>query len=185
MSPNFVKNNKDMIEAAKRCIELRQFLPALVLMYSHIDTLAWAGSTKEARNVRRNFETWVSRWLLPELSADSPSLTATDLYAARCGVLHSLTSKSDLSRAGEAKEVCYAWGNARASVLDSALSTTVFSGKLVTVHAEALLNGLREAIAKFIEATDTDPSLRANLEEAAGKYFTNVPTNQSSSINDG
>jgi hypothetical protein len=185
MSPHFIKNNKDMIEAAERCIELRQFLPALVLIYSHIDTLAWAGSTKETRNVRRNFETWVSRWLIPELSVDSPSLTATDLYAARCGVLHSLTSKSDLSSAGEAKEVCYAWGNAKASILDSALSTTVFSGKLVTVHVEALLNGLREAIAKFIEAADTDPSLRTNLEEAAGKHYMNISTNRPSSKNDG
>jgi hypothetical protein len=175
MSPHFEKNNKDMIDAAARCVELRQFLPALVLMYTHIDTLAWAGSSKEKRSTRRNFESWVEKWLLPELAADAPKLTATDLYAARCGVLHSLTSKSDLSSSGAAREIAYAWGTAKSSVLDEVLSKTKFANKLVTLHYEALLNGLRNAVAKFTTVAQSDILLRERLEEAAGKHYMNIP----------
>lgn len=64
----------------------------------------------------------------------------------------------------------------RPRFLDSALSTTEFSGKLVTVHAEVLLNGIRKAVAKFLETVDTDPSLRANLEQASGKHYVNIST---------
>jgi len=175
MSPAFLKNNADMVAAAKRCIELRQFLPALILMYSHIDTLAWAGSAKQKQSVRRNFESWVSRWLLPELSAKVPALTATDLYAARCGVLHSLTSKSDLSAAGVAKEMAYAWGTADALLLNSAIASTAYSNKLVTLHYNELHTSLTGAIAKFMKSTDSDSALLARLEEAAGKHYVSVP----------
>jgi cytosine/adenosine deaminase-related metal-dependent hydrolase len=72
MSPHFTKNNTDMLDAAARCIRLRQYLPALVMIYTHIDTLARAGSTKQKGTVRQNFEEWVNRWLLPEMAADAP-----------------------------------------------------------------------------------------------------------------
>lgn len=175
MSTNFLKNNADMIEATGRCIEMRQFLPALVLMYTHIDALAWAGSEKQKQSVRRNYEEWVTRWLLPEFSAEASGITATDLFAARCGILHSLTSKSELSSTGSAKQIAYAWGSAQTSVLDAAIATTAFSRKLITLHYETLFNGMKEAIAKFIQAAETDPSLMARLEEAADQHYVNIP----------
>jgi hypothetical protein len=178
VSQYFLKNNADMIVATARCIELCQFMPALVLMYSHIDTLAWSGSTKKKGSTRRNFESWVSKWLLPELAAKAPQVSATDLYAARCGVLHSLTSKSNLTNAGAAREIAYAWGDANAATLGSDLAASPLSNKLVTLHYEDLFNGLRKAIAKFMEAAEADPALMTYLEEAAGQHYMNIPTSR-------
>jgi hypothetical protein len=175
MSPNFIKNNSDMLEAAERAIELRQHLPALVLIYSHIDTLAWAGSAKEKQSNRRTFEAWVSQWLLPELQVDAPTLTAADLYGARCGILHSLTSKSDLSSSGAAKQIAYAWGSADPQLLDQIFAATQFAGAIVTLHYQALLNALKRAYANFLSSTSADPSLVSRLEVAAGHHYMNIP----------
>jgi len=174
MSSQFLKHNSDMLDAARHCIAQRQFLPALVLMYSHIDVLAWAGSAKQKQAVRLRFEAWVSRWLLPELSINAPNINATDLYAARCGILHTLTSKSDLSATGAAREIAYAWGIAQAPVLDAVIAQTEFTGRLVTLHYETLLNALEISIQKFLAAASSDPELESRLEDAAGRHFSNI-----------
>lgn len=176
MSPDFTKNNSDMLEAAARCIKLRQHLPAMVLIYSHIDTLAWAGSSKQKGSVRTTFEDWVNRWLLPELAPAVPTLTATDLYAARCGVLHRLTGSSDLSVAGKAKRIAYAWGTAQAQLLDEVLSSTEFAGTFVTLHYEVLLHAVEKALENFIASAQSDDTLRARLEEASGEHYTSIRT---------
>ena len=38
-------------------------------------------------------------------------VSGLDLYAARCGVLHTYTMDSRLSTEGKAKRILYAWGN--------------------------------------------------------------------------
>ena len=176
--PNFLKNNADMLDAAERCIELRQHLPSLGLIYSHIDTLAWAASAKTGGNVRRNFEAWANAWLLPNLRTHSPEVSATDLYGARCGVLHSLTSKSSLSVKGQAREVAYAWGTARAEVLRAAMADAEPSIQLVAIHYEELLRCLRKAVADFVACANTDQNLATALEAADAKHYTNIGTGQ-------
>lgn len=60
-------------------------------------------------------------------------------------------------------------GVAPASVVDYELSLTEYSGKCVALHCETLLNGLREAVKKFIRAANSDEVLRANLEETVSR----------------
>lgn len=171
MSPKFLKNNAEMLDAAARSTQLRQHLPTAVLIYAHIDTLAWAGSSKQGASVRKNFEDWVSKWMLPELTIETPTLTATDLYAARCGVLHTLTASSDLSDLGKAKKVVYAWGSATAQAANDVIATSNAAGKVATLHFETLLSALRNGYERFIAAAAQDPVLQQRLEDAAGKHF--------------
>lgn len=166
-----------MLTAAERCIALRQHLPALVLIYSHVDTQAWAASDKSGGDVRMNFEVWATRWLIPYLRSHSPEVTATDLYGARCGVLHTLTSKSGLSARGIAREVAYAWGTADAAVLRKALADANLPQQLVVLHYQELLNSLRNAVADFVSSADNDPQLAAALEAADGTHYTTIPAN--------
>ena len=56
----FHKNLGEMVLAAERCIQLRQHLPALVLIYSLVDSLAWAAAGDTQSVVRKRFESWVS-----------------------------------------------------------------------------------------------------------------------------
>ena len=88
----FRENITHTINAAEHCLTQRQHIPALVLMYSLMDSLAWTAADPErALSVRRRFEAWVGHWLVPNLRSRYAELNAVDLYAARCAVLHSMT----------------------------------------------------------------------------------------------
>lgn len=61
------------------------------------------------------------------------SCTEADLYAAKCSVVHSFTPDSDLTKAGKARVIGYAFGSANVDKLDQA---AVFAGQSdqVNVH---------------------------------------------------
>lgn len=63
------------------CIEKEAITPALVLIYSAIDTTGWLDST-EVFATGNDFMSWVDRYLL---KAKPLRCTSLDLYAARCG----------------------------------------------------------------------------------------------------
>jgi hypothetical protein len=87
----FERDLADTLLAIEKCIEERRHMPTTILIYSLIDSVAWACSNKAERSTRRNFESWVERWMMPRFAPIAPRIQAVDLYAARCGVLHSMT----------------------------------------------------------------------------------------------
>ena len=178
---DFLRNNADMISAAGRCLELKQLIPALVLMYTHIDTLAWAAAWQTEVSVRERYEAWVKRWLLPRLSRHAPELTPTDLYAARCGLLHSLTSRSDLSEAGEARELVYAWKATAITTMRRDINDSASRGRLVGIYCGDLLDSLKQAVADFVEAAQGNVHMAASLAEAASRHYPNISKPESSS----
>ena len=170
----FHKNLGDMLLAAERCLRLQQHLPALVLIYALIDSLAWSAAERTQKSVRRRFEAWVTRWLMPHLAPVAPGVTPTDLYAARCGVLHSLTGRSDLSQGGQAKQVMYAWGTADPKVLRAAIADSPMSNH-VALHYDELFTALCRSVEVFLESANKDAALAERLEEAAGQHYLNIP----------
>ena len=63
---------------------------ALTLLYSGIDTLGFLAASPAKNNAtEETFKDWCNQYLLARLkSVDSETLTSLDLYAARCGMLH-------------------------------------------------------------------------------------------------
>jgi len=57
------------------------------------------------------FCNWVERYLFPQRRL---ACSAPELYAARCGVLHTFTADSRMARRGDARRVVYAWGPKKA-----------------------------------------------------------------------
>src|SRR6266446_10096439 len=103
MQNGAIESFRHIFEAIEDELEKRRHLPALILIYTTIDSIAWLTSRNDLSRVRERFESWVSRWLTPSLLQCS----ATELYAARCGILHTFTSRSDLSDSGKARRVAY------------------------------------------------------------------------------
>ncbi len=171
---HFNKNYADMVAAARACVEGRQHLPALVLIYALADSLAWAASTKAKNSVRSNFENLAETWLIPKLVSEVPTIAAVDLYGARCAVLHTLASDSDLSKAGHAKRVVYAWGNAEAEILGEFIEQTEFAGTLVSIHIETLLRAVEGALSDLFQSAQQDMDLKERLQEAASRQYMSV-----------
>ena len=141
--------------------------PCLVLIYTLIDSLAWACSDKKNEEVRSRFEQWVSIWL-----KDSIPCTATEIYAARCAVLHSRTSKADLTESGKVREIAYAWGTAKAADLQEAIDRTG-QQDLVAVHIDQLLDEVCNAVERILDDAECNPMLRQRLQNAATQYLVN------------
>ncbi len=168
----FLKNQEDMLRAAAACIASKQFMPAQVLIYAHVDMLAWAASSdkKAANAIRKNFEAWAEKWLVPELVGEARSITATELFAARSAVLHKQASASDLSAKGHAREIWHTWGSRPSSQLDAMLVEFGRDHRAVALRFEDLLAALQRACTRFYTAASEDPVLFASVSEAAALH---------------
>ncbi|MFH1618412.1 MAG: hypothetical protein ABIG11_00750 [bacterium] len=74
------------------CIDNKLITPALILIYSAIDMLGWVDSGDADAN-KNSFLMWTEKYLLTQKAF---GCTALDIYAARCGLLHTVTPFSRL-----------------------------------------------------------------------------------------
>lgn len=79
---------------------------SIVLLYSAIDSMAWADSDKEVVG-NQGFKNWVSKYMLGPNQALLPEVTAEDLWGARCGVLHTSAPESNSFRDKKARRLFY------------------------------------------------------------------------------
>jgi hypothetical protein len=81
----------------------------LTILYSSIDTFGLLAAPAGVLDATGDtFMAWCEKYILPRLqTVDGTPITSTDLWAARCGVLHTSTPLSRLERAGKARQVFY------------------------------------------------------------------------------
>jgi hypothetical protein len=169
-TPAFYQNYVQVVAAIRLCLDKRLITPGLILIYATIDSFAWAASESPGSTVRSRFEAFVEEWMLPNHPLPC---SPTDLYGARCAILHTLTAYSDLSNSRQAKPIAYAWGSGNASSLSTVLQHAQVRDA-VCLHVEDLANALFNAMAAVSERATTDPSLDARLKEAAGRHYTDM-----------
>ncbi|PTR27884.1 hypothetical protein [Pseudomonas sp. GV085] len=142
---------------------------ALALVFSSIDKMAWLSSAN-IDHTRSDFTRWVDDYLL---SAGSISLDAIDLYAARCGFLHTGSSESKLFRDGKAKQIFYSVGPRRpqgeilAEVHAKLPKLGLTPDDVVIVQCIELLEQWVAAMERFTDAIKADTSLEAHTKERA------------------
>ncbi len=77
----------------------------LVLLYSCIDAMGLLDAPpSQIRATGDSFKNWVKKYMLGDPRINFNEL---DFWAARCAVLHTFTSQSDLSNNNNAKELQY------------------------------------------------------------------------------
>jgi hypothetical protein len=82
---------------------------ALSLIYSGIDTFGLLAAPPAIEDASGDtFKSWCEKYILPRLQpVEGGPINAIDLWAARCGVLHTSTPLSALERAGKAHQIWY------------------------------------------------------------------------------
>lgn len=85
-------------------LEAHRPLPALMVLYSGIDILGSLDS-QDGVATRDTFIQWADSYMVAEGEHRYSSL---DLYSARCGLLHTWSPATRLTKAGSAREVVYA-----------------------------------------------------------------------------
>ncbi len=176
-SPLF-KNMMLLASGIDACIEKKAITSALVLIYSAIDTTGWLDST-EAFATRNDFMSWVEKYLL---KAKPLRCTSLDLYAARCGLLHTFTPDSQLSSSGQAHVIYYAWGTAKAEDLQRTINLKNKSNELVAVHVDELYQAWKSGLVLFGEDLDKDPERSTRVLTKARKFFSELGVETMSEI---
>ena len=148
--------------------------PCLAVLYSTIDAAAWLAAEHDGDVTRKDFVSWVDRFLLPESDL---MCSAIDLYAARCGVLHSFSAYSSLQRRGEARMLCYAFGSATGSQLQQFLKQ-MRAGDAVAVHLDTLCNALFRGWDRFLSSVESQPEAARRLSHRAGDLFSALGPDQ-------
>jgi hypothetical protein len=161
------RNLAELFNAIQLCMRSKMVTPALVVLYSAIDIAGWLDAEDPGAAVRTRFVSWVDKYLLP---AQPFRCTALELYAARCGVVHTFTADSDLTQRGTARRIIYAWGDSRAEVLQEMIDLAQMSG-WVPVQVEKLIEGYRLGVEAFLGRLDRDPERAARVSAKAERFF--------------
>jgi len=100
---------KGRVHSINICLENGLLEEGLVLIYSGIDTLGFLSAPPDVSGANRHtFLSWCDKYFLQYVrSAENESVSAFDIYAARCGMLHTSMPITELERKGKAHQVWY------------------------------------------------------------------------------
>ena len=152
------------------CIDKKVSGPALILIYSAIDIVGWLDSADE-HATKTSFIKWVETYLL---KAKPLKCTALELYAARCGLLHTFSSDSHLTSQRKARRICYTWGTASVHDLQRTIGLMKKSKELVAVHVNDLYEGWRLGVFNFTKELEEDRERKLRVHEKAAKFFSEL-----------
>jgi hypothetical protein len=150
-------------------LSLENGLPeqALALIYSGIDTLGLLGAAAGIADATRStFMPWCETYILPRVqSVEGDPLIAVDLYAARCGVLHTSTPASALGRKGDAREIWYQFrGRTGINML------CVLPVPALRLDVEVLAWAFRDGALTFLSDLQKDPA-RLQVADNRAQHF--------------
>jgi hypothetical protein len=157
--------------AMEKSLESKWVLPALTLTYCFIDNMAYLNADETELRVRPRFERWVADWML---SRGRLGCEASDLYAARCAVVHTWSAESSVSEKGEAKHILYHYGSADSTPLDDRARR--HPGQYAVVHLDALIAETKEAGVSFLGSLDTNEELRERVLSKVDKLYVSPAT---------
>jgi hypothetical protein len=159
---------KEHVQAITLCVDAGFPEAGLTLLYSGIEALgllAAPSGTIDATG--KTFKDWCEKYLMPKLqSVNGNPLTALDLWAARCGVLHTSTPVSKLGREGKAHELWYQF-RGRAGVNLMANVQLVPLG----LDIEHLVITFKEGGLAFIKDLNQDQTKLQIAEQRAGSFL--------------
>ena len=150
-------------------LSLENELPeqALALIYSGIDTLGLLDAPPGVIDATRStFMPWCETYIIPRVqSVEGDPLTAIDLYAARCGVLHASTPVSNLGRKGDAREIWYQFRGKTGINIPG-----VWLLHPLRLDVEVLAWAFRDGVLAFFADIQKDPA-RLQLANSRAQHF--------------
>jgi hypothetical protein len=133
--------------------------------------MAYLAADETESKVRPRFERWVSEWIL---SRGRLNCDASDLYGARCAVVHTWSAESSVSEKGEAKPVFYYFGDEDPASLKERILQE--AEKYTLLHIDTLINETKEAGVCFLGSCGTNLELRKRVLSKVDKLYVSPAT---------
>ncbi|PMZ74889.1 hypothetical protein [Pseudomonas sp. FW305-70] len=146
---------KKMTDAVGTLRDAGHLVPAVMLTYAGIDQMAWLSIPQE-RSSAKDFKAWVEGYML---SKNPMACTASELWEARNGLLHTGTAESSANQNDSSiRKILYTYGSAHCASNSS--NDTVF------IKAEDLIVGYLTGVLWFMEDLKAEPAkLQSALEK--------------------
>ncbi|WGO96671.1 hypothetical protein QFX18_11500 [Saccharophagus degradans] len=142
----------NVVEASGLLYQNNLYGQMFILIYSSIDSMGLLDApATQTKATGSTFKEWAKKYLLANGDFEYNEI---DLWAARCAVLHTYTSESDLSKSGSAKQLQYYAGpkdNPKAEVFKS-VTPLIDGGKYAPAHIEDTYMAFLTGIESFSEA---------------------------------
>lgn len=168
-TPTYLDSIENHLKAIDMCIDNGMRMPALVLVYTGIDMVATLNRSINSNYVERSdFINWAEEYIL---NNGNIGCSATDLYAARCSVVHSYISKSRLSDQGKAKQIVYAWGSSNEQSLQEIISQTSLKNTVIVVHISELISAYRKGVKIWAKKLLNNTEIRKTVEKRSMLMF--------------
>jgi hypothetical protein len=152
-----VNGPRGMLQGINVALDAECLVSAVGLMFAALDSLAaLARPIGQPDTTRADFLNWSEKYVQPSKRLGCTSL---DLYAARCGVLHTYSAESDLERKGKARRLVYEWRTG-----PRANAVLPIPQGAVVIEVEALRDAIREAVRRFIVDSEMDPAMRERVQ---------------------
>lgn len=162
----FIARLAELSVAIEENRRAQRVMPTLILLFTSIDALS---ALERRRASRSSFVAWVDKFLLAETPAP---WTAWDLYAARCSILHTLTSDSGLTDKKQARPMLYAWGNADDAVLRRAVSG--LPTEFAVLHLDDLVSRFNHAVSRVLDLAEGSDDRAARIREGASRWYMTI-----------
>lgn len=164
--PYLFERVNDFTISTKLLLEAGHVLPALVVLYATIDILgSLLRPESETGTKGQYFKKWADDYMI---GPSQFAFTSEDLWAARCGLLHTHTASSDLSRHGKAQQLHYF----RSHPPQLPLPTTMrqLQGKLF-VDVDTLYAAFEKGTHRFLAAIQRDETLKKRVLHHSSNFF--------------
>ena len=141
-----------------------------MLLYSGIDVVG-ALERKPGMRTKASFTHWVDSYMLKAKPLGCSSL---ELYGARCGLLHTMATESELSKSGKARQINYAWGNAKCQDFKTAGDILNYPD-ILSIHVDDLLEAFKSGLIDYFQEIDKDAARQEIVLKNAGAWITDLP----------
>jgi len=164
-----------IVAEIKRCESAGATMAAVAMAYVSIDTMAFLSMPSgQTSQTRADFIAWVNAHLKGHPSQPY-EYDGTDVYAARCSVLHAFGSEAEMHRKdGTIRKFGYHDGGLHA------FNPSV-SPNLVIIGVASFLNDVVIAVESFMKACQADASLRGLVEARLPTVLQTMPFPQGTS----
>jgi hypothetical protein len=160
---------KHLVEQIRICQKAGATTSAIAMSFVCIDTISYlALPSGREKQGRRDFITWVDSYLVGH--PDQPyQYRGTDVYGARCAVLHAFSSEVDYHQLNpDAMTFGYHDGGMHAY-------DPVVNERLVMIGTASFLNDVIKAIESFMQTCLENAELRSRVESRLPTVLINFP----------
>lgn len=172
-----------MLRSIDLCYQNTLITSTLILIYSAIDCMAALNRPigHNSKVQKKDFLNWCEKYIIPHLDFDCSPI---DLYSARCGLLHTYSPDSSLTKSNKARKLYYSWGNAPVKSLEESIRFLKREEEIIALKVEVLIEAFKKGVKDFISDIHKSDFKKVIFKRASSFFVNLEPSDINNAIKD-